>query len=184
MSPNGILGQTAQPVDKIGEEEQRLAALMINTMEKAGGIGLSAPQVGVSRRISVVKLDRPSSEEQILVMVNPEIIEQEGNVSRTEGCLSVPRKEWGIEIARSEQVIVEYWTLEGEEVVLEEKGWNARIIQHEIEHLDGILITDYARPFKITPELIVAISIAVVALFIEIRFLLKKRGRPKAEGLE
>ena len=184
MSPNDILRETAQPVDKIGEEEQRLAALMINTMEKAGGIGLSAPQVGVSRRISVVRLDRPSSEEQILVMVNPEIIEQEGNVSRTEGCLSVPRKEWGIEIARREQITVEYWTLEGEEVVLEEKGWNARIIQHEIEHLDGILITDYARPFKITPELLVAISIAVVALFIEIRLLLKKKGRPKAEGLE
>ena len=186
MSPNDILGQTAQPVavDEIGEEEQRLAALMINTMEKAGAIGLSAPQVGVSRRISVVRLDRPSAEEQILVMVNPEITKQEGNVSRTEGCLSVSRKEWGIEIARSEQVTVEYWTLEGEEVVLEEKGWNARIIQHEIKHLDGKLITDDARPFKITPEFLVAISIAVVALFIEISFLLKKRGRPKAEGLE
>lgn len=184
MSPDDVLRETAQPVDNIGEEEQQLAALMINTMERAGGVGLSAPQVGVSRRISVVKLDRPSSQEEILVMVNPEITKREGSVSGPEGCLSIPREEWEDRITRSEQITVEYWTLEGEEVVLEEKGWNARVIQHEIEHLDGILITYYARPFKITPELSVAISIPVVALFIEIRFLLNKRGRPKAEGLE
>ena len=183
MSPNDVLRETAQPVDEIGEEEQRLAELMINTMEKAGGVGLSAPQVGVSKRISVVKLDRPSAEEEILVMVNPEITEREGNVSRTEGCISVSRKEWGIEVARSERVTVKYQTLEGEEIVLEEEGWNARVIQHEIEHLDGILITDYAKPFKMTPELIVAISICVVALVIDIRFLLRQRGRQKDEGL-
>jgi peptide deformylase len=183
MSPNDILREIAQTVDEIGEEERQLAELMINTMEKAGGVGLSAPQVGVSKRISVVRLDRPSSEEEILVMVNPEITEQEGNVSRTEGCLSVSRKEWGIEVARSERVTVRYQTLEGEEVVLEEEGWNARVIQHEIDHLDGILITDYAKPFKMTPELIVAISICVVALVIDIRFLLSKRGRQKDEGL-
>jgi peptide deformylase len=183
MSPNDVLREIAQPVDEIGEEERRLAELMINTMEKAGGVGLSAPQVGVSKRISVVKLDRPSSEEEILVMVNPEITEREGNVSRTEGCISVSRKEWGIEVARSERVTVKYQTLEGEEAVLEEEGWNARVIQHEIEHLDGILITDYAKPFKMTPELLAAISICVVALVIDIRFLWRQRGRPKDEGL-
>lgn len=170
MSPDDVLRETAQPVEQVGEEEQQLAALMINTMEKVGGVGLSAPQVGVSRRIIVVKLDRPSSQEEILVMVNPEIIKQEGSVSGSEGCLSIPRKEWGVEITRSEQITVKYWTLEGEEVVLEEKGWNARVIQHEIEHLDGILITDYARPFNITPQVLAAISILVVFLFIQTRF--------------
>ena len=171
ISPNDVLRQIAQPVDEIDKEEQQLAALMINTMEKADGVGLAAPQVGVSKRIIVVKLERPSSQKEILVMVNPEITEREGRVSGMEGCLSVSgTEEKRIRTTRSEQITVKYWTLEGEETVLEEKGWNARVIQHEIDHLDGILISDYASPSNITPQVLAAISILVVFFFIQTRF--------------
>jgi len=184
MSPDDGLREVAIPVDidKIGEEEQQLAALMTNTMEKADVVGLAAPQVGVSKRIAVVKLERPSPQEEILVMVNPEIIEREGSVSGMERCPSISgTKEKPIRMTRSERITVKYWTLEGEEVVLQEEGSNARVIQHQIDHLDGVLISDYARPFNITPQVLAAISILVVFFFIETRSsLLSDTIRPRA----
>jgi len=141
--PNEVLREKALPVDEITPEIENLAQLMINTMQqRTSGVGLAAPQVGVSKRIIVVKLDRGSSEDEILVMVNPEIIERsENNVSATERCLSIPGKK--NDVPRAKWVIVEYQNLAGEEVIVGEVNRNARIIQHEIDHLDGILIIDY-----------------------------------------
>ena len=171
MYPNDILDEVAQEVGQIGIEDWQLADLMINTMEKMDGDGLSAPQVGVSRRISIVRLDRSSTKEEIIVMVNPEIIEREGTVTGREGCLSIAGTGINtVEVTRSELITVQYWTLNGEEVVREESGWNARIIQHEIDHLDGILISDYASACNITPEIIAAIGIIAIAAFIKMRF--------------
>jgi peptide deformylase len=140
--PNPVLKEVAHPVEKIGPEERELAQLMINTMEKAGGVGLAAPQVGVSQRIIVVKLDRGFFSNEILAMINPEIIEKSENiVYGLEKCLSIPRKI--VNVPRSKWIKVKFLTLEGEEKILIEYGWNARIIQHEIDHLNGILIIDY-----------------------------------------
>jgi peptide deformylase len=139
--PNPVLKEVAHPVEKIGPEERELAQLMINTMEKAGGVGLAAPQVGVSQRIIVVKLDRGFFSNEILAMINPEIIEKSENiVYGLEKCLSIPRKI--INVPRSKWIKVKFLTLEGEEKILIEYGWNARIIQHEIDHLNGILINE------------------------------------------
>lgn len=169
--PNDILDEVAQEVGQIGIEDRQLADLMINTMEKMDGDGLSAPQVGVSRRISIVRLDRSSTKEEILVMVNPKIIEREGTVTGREGCLSIAGTGINkVEITRSERITVQYCTLDGEKVVREESGWNARIIQHEIDHLDGTLISDYASACNITPEIIAAIGIIVIAAFLKMRF--------------
>lgn len=184
MYPSHTLRETAQPlnVDRIGEEDRELATMMINTLEKADGQGLAAPQVGVPRRMIVVRLERPPSEDDIfdvlagrrimetLVMVNPEIIEREGMVSETEGCLSLPRSEWDIEVPRNERIAVSYWTLEGQQVVLEEEGSNARVIQHEIDHLDGVLTVDYSKPFSANPVFIVAILVLGAAFLVEMRF--------------
>jgi len=118
--PNQILREVAQPVEEIGPAERELAQLMINTMGKAGGVGLAAPQVGISKRMAIVKLSRGFFQKEILVLINPEIIEKEGQVSGREGCLSIPGK-W-IEVNRSEKIMVRYKTLAGQEEILEEKG--------------------------------------------------------------
>jgi len=181
MAPNDVLREIAQPVDEVGIEEKQLASLVINTMKKADGTGLAAPQVGVLKRIIVVKMLRHLDKEEILVMVNPEIIEREGSALGKEGCLSIPGLEHaGTEwVKRSEQVTVKYRTLEGEEVVIQESGLNARVIQHEIDHLDGILIVDCASEFNLTSEILVAMVIYAIPLFIILALLLfgKKRSR-------
>jgi membrane protease YdiL (CAAX protease family) len=100
-------------------------------------------------------------------MLNPEIVKQEGNVSGLEWSISVPgSRERPIRITRSEHIVVKYWTLEGTETVLEETGSNARIIQQEIDNLNGILITDYASSFNITPPVLSAIAIVLIVLLL------------------
>jgi len=150
---------------------------------RANTTGLASPETKLRRRQlnrgEVLEQMAPIMDIQVRdiehnprtrVMVNPEITEREGSVLGTEWCLSVSgTKEKPIEITRSEQITVRYWTLEGEEVVLEEEASNARVIQHQIDHLDGILIADYATPFNITPQVLAAICILVVFLFIETR---------------
>ena len=167
MYPSDILRKVAEPVAGVGEEERQLAVLLQNTMARLKGQGLSAPQVGVSKRISVVNLGRsvfPRSSSEVVVMVNPEIVDRNGSVTAFEGCLSLPRGDWKIEVTRSERVTVRYMTLEGEESTLEEAGQNARIVQHEIDHLNGILIIDYATGPKITPSVLAAIVVYSVAV--------------------
>ncbi len=164
MNPDSILREAAEPVAEVGEEERQLAVLLQNTMEKLKGSGLSAPQVGVSKRISVVNLRKSTFSSEIIVMVNPEIIDRSGSLTGFEGCLSLPRGDWKVEVTRSERITVRYMTLEGEEVILEEDGQNARTIQHEIDHLNGILITDYITGSKITPSVLAAIVVYSVCL--------------------
>jgi len=164
-SSDNVLRQIAEPVnvDYIGEEEQRLAESMTKIMQNEDGYGLAAPQVGVSKRIMVIRLERASSPEDILVMLNPEIIEREGMVSGPEWSLSVPgSRDRPIQVTRSERIVVKYWTIGGAEAVLEEEGSNARVIQQEIDNLNGILITDYAKSFNITPQLLAAIAILLI----------------------
>jgi peptide deformylase len=177
MYPNTVLREVAEPIESIGEEEVQLALLMENTMQRVGGGALSAPQVGVSKRMSVVRLSRSGSSTEVLVMINPYIIEQDGSSTELEGCLSLARG-LRIEVSRSERILVRFLTLEGEEVILEERGTNARVIQHAIDHLDGILIVDYAGEPKITPTILLAIAVySTSALVAVIIYMLNRRGK-------
>ena len=180
MYPNNMLREVAEPIESIGEKEVQLALLMENTMQRVAGEALSAPQVGVLKRMSVVGLSRSASGTEVLVMINPYIIEQDGSSTELEGCLSLPNS-LKIEVSRSERILLRFLTLEGEEVILEERGKNARVIQHAIDHLDGILIVDYAGEPEITPTVLVAIAVysasTVVAVIIYILNKRKKRVR-------
>jgi peptide deformylase len=177
MYPSIILREVAEPIVNIGEEEVQLALLMENTLQRVAEQALSAPQVGVSKRMALVRLGKSASDAEVLVMINPYIIEQDGNSMELEGCLSLPH---GLErrVSRSERILVRFLTLESEEVTLEETGTNARVIQHTIDHLNGILIVDYAGEPEITPAILLAIVVytasAVIAV---ISYILNRRRK-------
>ena len=177
MYPNTVLRKVAEPIESIGEEEVQLALLMEDTMQRVGGGALSAPQVGVSKRMSVVRLSRSGSSTEVIVMINPYIIEQDGSSTGLEGCLSLARS-LKVEVSRSERILVGFLTLEGEEVFLEERGVNARVIQHAIDHLDGILIVDYAGKPEITPAILLAIAVySTSALVAVVIYILNRRRK-------
>lgn len=177
MYPNIMLRKVAEPIESIGEEEVQLARLMENTMQRVAGEALSAPQVGVSKSMSVVKLSRSASSTDVLVIINPYIVEQNGSSTELEGCLSLPH-DLKIEVSRSERILLSFLTLEGEELILEERGMNARVIQHAIDHLDGILIVDYAGEPKITPTILLAIAVYFTSTFVVVViYMLNRRGK-------
>ncbi|MDH4367053.1 MAG: peptide deformylase [Dehalococcoidia bacterium] len=180
MYPNNMVREVAEPVGSIGEEEVQLALQMENTMQRVAGEALSAPQVGVFKRMVVVRLNRAASDTEVLVMINPSIIEQDGSSTQIEGCLSVSNS-LKIEVSRSERILVRFLTSEGEEVTLQETGANARIIQHAIDHLDGILIVDYAGEPKITQTVLLAIAVYFLITFVAVvLYILNRRKRMRA----
>jgi peptide deformylase len=177
MYPNNVLREVAEPVESIGEQEVQLALQMENTMQRVAGEALSAPQVGVSKRMAVVRLSGSASDTEVLVMINPYIIERDGSSTELEGCLSFSNS-LKIEVSRSERILLRFLTLEGEEIILEERGQNARIIQHAIDHLDGILIVDYAGAPKITPTILSAIAVYFTSTFVAVViYILNRRKR-------
>ena len=134
---NAVLRQTAKPISKVTKGLERIADDMLETMYEAPGVGLAAPQVGVSKRIVVVDVgDGP------IVLFNPEVIEKRSRQKDVEGCLSVP----GIvgKVERSETVTVRGLSVGGRAVDYRATGLLARVLQHEIDHLDGILFIDKA----------------------------------------
>jgi peptide deformylase len=135
-----ILRQKADPVAEITPEVQRIIADMVETMYHQVGIGLAAPQVGVSIRLILV--DDGSRGPRALI--NPTIVERGGSIRGEEGCLSIP----GIfgEVERSEWVRVEAKDAEGHPLAFETRGLQARVIQHEMDHLDGVLFIDRLPP--------------------------------------
>ena len=137
--PDPVLRKKAKQVAKVGNDERRLAYDMIETMHAANGVGLAAPQIGISRRIIVVE-DADGGNKLALVLINPKITQKKGRVSFCEGCLSLP----GIssEVVRPESITVEALNLDGDVLKINAKGLLARIIQHEIDHLDGIVFID------------------------------------------
>lgn len=132
------LHQKCRPVDKIASRTLTLLDDMLETMRKANGVGLAAPQVGVLRRIAVVEV----TPGEVIELINPVIIEQTGSQTGYEGCLSVPDKT-GI-VTRPDYVRVKALDRNGEEKIYEGTGLLARCFCHEIAHLDGILYTDVA----------------------------------------
>lgn len=130
-----VLRQEARPVSVFDDRLLKLLDDMVETMRKAEGIGLAAPQIGVSERVVVIELG-----EHLFKMINPEIIESSGKDVMEEGCLSVP----GIRepVARPARVKAEYQDEHGDTYEIEADGMLARAIQHEIDHLDGVLFVD------------------------------------------
>lgn len=141
-----VLGKVAQPVSEIDQELQRLIDDMAETMFSAPGVGLAAPQVGVSRRIVVITSLEDLEKRDFVALINPEIISTEGEEVAEEGCLSVP--ELRMEVPRAETVRVRALDRQGKPVEIEGAGLMARILQHEIDHLNGLLFIDRLSPAK------------------------------------
>jgi peptide deformylase len=144
--PSEVLKEKAVPVDDFGEELQRLVDDMVETMYDAPGIGLAAPQVGVSHRLIVIDLSSGTEEEELLVLANPEIVSTEGTVECEEGCLSLPGLT--LKMSRSEKVVARGQDRRGEGVEIEAEGLLARALQHEIDHLNGVLLIDRLHPIR------------------------------------
>ena len=154
--PEPVLRRKAKPVTSFDTALQTLIDDMIETMRAAPGVGLAAPQVGVSERIIVVEYpmddEKEDAPKKLFVVVNPEIKElSEETEVGVEGCLSVPGLQG--EVERSLQVRVTGRTRRGQPVKIKAQGWMARIFQHEIDHLNGVVFTDRAtRVWKPAPE--------------------------------
>ncbi|MCM8783407.1 MAG: peptide deformylase [Candidatus Omnitrophica bacterium] len=137
--PDSVLRKKAMVVTKINDEDRKLIKDMIDTMYVSDGVGLAAPQVGVSKRIFIANSSGERGKE--LVIVNPRILEKSlAKEVLTEGCLSLPGV--SAEVKRSKKVVLKFEDLEGRERIINAEGILARIIQHETDHLDGVLFID------------------------------------------
>ena len=145
--PDEVLRQKAEPVESLDDSMRRLADDMVETMYAAPGVGLAAPQVGVSKRLIVVDVSmKEGGESRLVVLFNPEIIEADGSIEYEEGCLSLPG--FNIVVSRAGRVVVRGLDREGREVDIEAEDLQAVVLQHEIDHLDGILLLDKAGMIK------------------------------------
>jgi peptide deformylase len=135
-----VLKKRAEAVTEFDDELRDFVSRMANTLYEENGVGLAAPQVGVSRRIVVIDLSFGEEVDRILPMINPEILSSEGECTLEEGCLSIP----GIyeDVVRAERIYVRYSDPEGRPREMDAEGYLARVIQHESDHLDGILFVD------------------------------------------
>lgn len=146
--PNDVLKTKAEEVKEFNDEIRNLVNDMFETMYKRGGVGLAANQVGVLKRVVVIdlysKTERQGKEQ--IVLINPEIIAKEGEIVKEEGCLSLP----GLykKVKRAAYVKVKAQNLEGEEFEIEGEGLLARALQHEIDHLNGIVFIDRLSPLQ------------------------------------
>ncbi len=144
--PDDVLRQKSGPVEKDDKGLQLLIDDMIETMHASFGIGLAAPQVGVHKRLIVVDISHYDEERDLLVLINPEIGLAEELVDSEEGCLSVP--EFTAHIKRAGRVVVKGLDRDGNSIEIEATGILARALQHEIDHLDGVLIIDRMSAIK------------------------------------
>ncbi len=136
-----VLRQRSREVGAVDEEVRRLVDDMFETMDAARGVGLAANQIGVARRVAVVDADEDRFE-----MIDPVILESEGRATAEEGCLSIPEI-YG-DVSRPERVVLEATDRHGTRYRREATGLKARAIQHEIDHLDGILFLDHLSLIK------------------------------------
>ena len=145
--PNKILRQISKPIEKVGKEEKKLMDDMLETMYAANGIGLAAIQIGIPKRIIVMDISKDENKKEPRYFVNP-IIKNKDKLKSTyeEGCLSVPNQ--FAEIDRPKNCDVEYLDYYGEKKLLQAEGLLATCIQHEMDHLEGILFIDYLSKLK------------------------------------
>jgi peptide deformylase len=135
--PDPILQKPTEPVTEFNHELRALVDDMFESMYAAQGIGLAAPQIGVSKRITVIDLSFKKNPEEKIVLINPEIIHKEGKQNEEEGCLSLP--EIREKVSRAQKVRVRAQDVEGKWFEIDGEELLARAFQHEIDHLDGIL---------------------------------------------
>jgi peptide deformylase len=138
--PDPVLKKKAQPVEAIDGELQRLVDDMVETMYAAPGIGLAAPQVGVSRRLIVVDVSGREEPAPLIVLINPEVVSEGGSMESEEGCLSLPG--FVARVNRCEAITVRGLDRDGKETAIEASGLLSLALQHEIDHLNGTLILD------------------------------------------
>ena len=141
--PDPVLKRKAKKVSRIDGSIQRLIDDMLETMPQAGGVGLAAPQVGVSLRVIVLQMP----DEEPIALVNPEIVKRSGEREVHEGCLSVPG--YAGEIKRSESVTVKGRDRQGKAIRIKATGLMAQALEHELDHLDGVLYVDKTEPDKL-----------------------------------
>jgi len=145
--PNKILREKSLPVDEVDADIQKLMDDMLETMYAAPGIGLAAIQVGVPKRIIVLDIAQKEGTKNPIFFINPEIIEKsETNSTYEEGCLSVPGQ--FAEIDRPDKCYIRYLDYNGQKNEIKAEGMLATCIQHEIDHLEGILFIDYLSKLK------------------------------------
>jgi peptide deformylase len=142
LYPDPVLREPASPVTDVDDSVRKLIADMTETMRAAPGVGLAAPQVGVQRRVLVYSL---GTEEPVHALVNPEIVERSGEQVGDEGCLSIPGLSYPV--TRAERITVRGLDADGQAVSIDAVEFEARVIQHEVDHLDGVLFLE-----RLTPE--------------------------------
>jgi peptide deformylase len=141
-----VLKARAKEVKDIDEKLAGLVEKMRTTMYRASGIGLAAPQIGESIQLAIVDTTSGENQAEFMVLINPEIISSDGMETNEEGCLSIPGVSAPVE--RATHILVRAYDLQGKEIRQEYEGYKARVIQHEIDHLRGILILDRVSSLK------------------------------------
>lgn len=145
--PDPILRQASKPIETVDGEVKKLAADMLETMYDAPGIGLAAIQIGVPRRMLVLDVSKEGDDKAPLVFINPEVVASSDERSvYEEGCLSIP--DYYAEVERPAKITVRHLDAEGREQVTEADGLLATCLQHEIDHLNGILFIDHISKLK------------------------------------
>jgi len=144
--PEKVLKQKALPVTTFDQDLQVLIDNMIETMYAAPGVGLAAPQVGETKRLAVIDISSRDEKFPLLVIVNPVIVSSEDEVEFEEGCLSLP--EYTAVVKRAEKVLVRALDRDGKPMEIEATDLLSIALQHEIDHLDGILLIDRISPIK------------------------------------
>jgi peptide deformylase len=140
------LVKKAESVDRLDEDIVRLAEDMVETVHAAPGVGLAAPQVGVSKRLIVVDMSVGQNKDDLIILVNPELVGKEGEITCEEGCLSVP--DIREKVTRPYRVIVRGLDLKGRTIEVEGEDLLARALCHEIDHIDGILFVEKLSALK------------------------------------
>jgi len=137
-----VLRERAVEIEQVDDEVRQLVRDLFDTMHADNGIGLAANQVGIARRVAVVQAE----EDDAVVLIDPVLVEREGQVKGEEGCLSIPDIFGDVE--RSARIVVETTTVDNERVRVEATDLMSRAIQHEIDHLEGVLFLDHLSPLK------------------------------------
>ncbi len=146
--PDPVLAEKARKVDEITDAIRQLAADMSETMYEGNGVGLAAPQVGESIRLVVLDVTGPEERKGLMSLINPVIVQREGSVESEEGCLSLPMLSG--KVTRSEKITVHATDLDGNEQKIEAEGLLAICLQHELDHLDGVLLLNRLSRLKRT----------------------------------
>ncbi|MGB9596836.1 MAG: peptide deformylase [Candidatus Poribacteria bacterium] len=143
---NPVLRKVAEPVNEINDEIKKIVNDMLDTMYASEGVGIAAPQIGVSKRIIIIDTNPEDASVKPLIIINPEIVEASGEIKEQEGCLSIP--DVRSEVKRYEHVVVEGLDLEGNKIRVEGTDLLARALQHEIDHINGKLFIDHISKLK------------------------------------